>query len=284
MYTLPLTFARRDLLPSEAEFAVLGIPFDSSESFRTGSRLGPNAIRVASRDLEDYDMETGFDLLNLKITDMGDVEVSFGDFEETLKRSVETLRELLKNNLVPINLGGEHTITYFAAKALGKKVAYVVYDAHLDFREDYLENRFSHASVTKRLSEEAGVENLLLIGTRSASKEELSNARKEGLSYITTQEFYKDKTRASRRISEFTRGKRLFISVDMDVFDPSEAPGVGNPEPGGLHYRDVIESLSHFRQSGLAGLDITELIPTNDPYIGVLAAKVIFKILAHSKA
>ena len=280
MQTVPQTFARRDVPLAKSDFAVLGIPFDSSESYRTGSRFGPSAIREASRDLEDYDMEEGFDLMGLKICDLGDLEVSFGNFDETNRRAIEAIDEILKNDAVPICIGGEHTITYFTAKAMKKNVAYVIYDAHLDYRADYLDNRFSHASITRRLSEEVGAENILLIGVRSGSKEELIDAKRDGLSFITSRDFYKDRKDAQKRISAFTKNRDVYLSIDLDAFDPSEVRGVCNPEPGGLYYRDVVESLSFLKGCKLAGFDVTELAPDYDSYSEILAAKLIFKVLA----
>lgn len=283
MYTLPQTFARRELTLERADFAVLGIPFDSSESYRTGSRLGPNAIREASRDLEDYDMEGEFDLLGLSICDLGDLEVSYGNFDETAKRATETISEILKSGAAPICLGGEHTITYFAAKAQKKDAFYVIFDAHLDYRDDYLGNRFSHATVTRRLAELVGIENILVVGVRSASKEELTYAEKDGLSFITTLEFLNGREEALKKITEITKGKKVYLSIDMDVVDPAEARGVCNPEPGGIGYRDFVDGFSFLQGRRLVGLDICELAPVYDAYSPILAAKLIFKALAKYK-
>ncbi len=280
MYTLPTTFARRELTLSEADFAVIGIPYDSSESYRTGSRHAPNAIREASRDLEDYDMEEGVDLTALKICDLGDVEVSYGNFDETLKRAHETISEIVSQDAVPVILGGEHTVSYIASKAIEKDSFHIIYDAHLDYREDYLGNRFSHASVTRRLAEEVGPENILLVGVRSASREELADAKKDGLSFITTMAFCKDLEGACKEISGHTAGREVYLSIDLDVVDPSEARGVCNPEPGGVGYRDIVRSLSFLKGCRLTGLDLSELAPAYDPYSEVLAAKLIFKALA----
>ncbi len=284
METIPQTFARRDLTLSEAEFAVLGIPYDSSESYRTGSRYGPNAIRAASKDLEDYDMEEGFDLLDLKICDIGDLEVSFGDFQETRRRSVEAISTILEGGAVPICLGGEHTIAYFSAEAVKRGTCFVIYDGHLDYREDYLGNRFSHASAARRISEVVGPENVILIGARSGQKEELDDSRRDGILHISSLEFNRNREDALKRLSKFTRNRSVYLSIDLDVMDPSEAPGVCNPEPGGIYYRDILESFSFLRNARLVGLDLCELTPEYDSYSPVLAAKLIFKALVIYKS
>ncbi|GBE17794.1 agmatinase [archaeon BMS3Abin16] len=283
MYRVPQTFARREETLAEAKFAVLGIPFDSSESYRTGSRLGPNAIREASRDIEDYDLEDGSDLLNLSICDLGDLEVSFGNYSETEKRAVETITEIIGAGAVPVCLGGEHTITYFAAKALKKDIFYVVFDAHLDYRDGYIENRFSHASVTRRLAELVGAENILVVGVRSASSEELAEAKKDGLHYISAIDFYRDRAGAQKKIESLTAGRSVYLSIDLDAVDPSEARGVCNPEPGGLYYRDLVETLDFLKDCQITGMDLTELAPAYDHYSPIIAAKLVFKALSRAR-
>lgn len=283
MFAIPNTFARRELALDKAEFAVLGIPYDSSESYRSGSRLAPEAIRAASRDLEDYDLEENFDLLSLKICDLGDVEVSFGDFEETKKRAEHDIKKVVEKKKKPIIIGGEHTISYFAASALKKEstdFVFLVFDAHLDYRDDYLGNRFSHACVTRRVAELIGTENVLQLGTRSGSKEELDGAKKDRLQFITALDLSKKPEKAKKAIKEKTNGRNVYVSIDLDVFDPSEAPGVCNPEPGGLRYREFIELLREVKDSNLACFDLVEHAPAYDSTTSVFAAKLILKALS----
>ena len=283
MYTLSHNFGRRETALKDSDFAVLGIPYDSTESYRTGSRHGPRAIREASLELEEYDMELDFDLNQLRISDLGDLEVSYGNPDETIQRTKETVEDIIKNGVIPICFGGEHTITYFVSTALNKNPFYVIFDAHLDYREDYIGNRLSHAAVSRRLSELVGAENILIVGVRSASSEELTDAKKDGVSMITANDFFNEPEAAVNRIIELTKGKEVHLSIDMDVFDPSEASDVCNPEPGGIYYRDFLETLAFLKNSKLSGLDITELCPTTDSYSQILAAKLTFKVLAMSK-
>ncbi len=283
-YTIPNTFARRELTLEEAEFAILGIPYDSSESYRTGSRFGPNAMREASRDLEDYDMEEKTDLLQLRIADLGDLEVSFGDFEETQRRAVESIAHIVEKNVTPVIIGGEHTVTYFSSQALKSDVFYVTLDAHLDYRTDYLDNRFSHASVTRRIAEKVGGENIIVVGVRSGQKEEIENAASEGVEFISAADFYNDKDKAVNRLGELTQGREVYLSVDMDVLDPSEARGVCNPEPGGIYYRDILRIFSIMKKCNMAGFDICEVAPVYDSYTPILASKLLLKALAISRS
>jgi len=279
MFTSPFTFARRTLSLEEAAYAIVGIPYDSSESYRGGSRLAPNAIREASRDLEDFDLEDNSDLLKLKICDLGDVEVSFGDFEETCMRIEKTIDGTTSKGAVPVAIGGEHTITYPIAKTLPKDAFILVLDAHLDFREEYLGNRFSHACVTRRIFEERGPENVLVAGVRSAAREELNAAEELGLSYLTYFDYEKDRKAFLKTVSKKTKGKKVYLSLDLDVLDPKEAPGVCNPEPLGFSYREMLELLTFIPDCNTCGIDVVEASPPHDSYTPILAAKLIFKVL-----
>jgi len=283
MLTVPHCFARRELSLSEAEFAVLGIPYDSSQSYRTGSRYAPSAIREASRELEDYDMELKFDLTELRICDLGDVEVSQGCFEETKKRATQVIGHVLNAGAVPVCLGGEHIITYFSA-LVAREAFFVVYDAHLDYREEYLGNPYSHASAMRRVGEVVGEENMLLLGVRSASREELEQAGERGLRYVEARVLRSKPGDVAERVLDEAGGRRLYLSIDLDVLDPAEAGGVCNPEPGGLRYAELVESLGFLSGCELKGFDLTELCPSYDPCSQVLAAKLILKALSIHKA
>ncbi|MFQ5974711.1 MAG: agmatinase [Candidatus Hydrothermarchaeales archaeon] len=279
MYVAPLTFARRELEIDKAEYAIIGIPYDSSQSFRVGSRLAPNAIREASREIEDYDFEDKKDLMRLRICDLGNVDVSYGNFKETCSRVNDTLKDVLSKNVIPVSLGGEHTISYSVIRCLPKDIFYLVLDAHLDFRNEYLGEKFSHACVNRRIFGHLKEDNVLVVGVRSASKEELHDANKERLDFISYLDFEKDKESVYKRISDKIEGRNVYLSLDMDALDPKEAPGVCNPEPSGFGFRDVVHLSRLVRNSKLIGADITEITPLYDNYTPVLASKIIFKIL-----
>lgn len=280
LFSHPSTFARGELSLEEAEYAFIGVPYDSSESYRVGSRFAPRAIREASMEMEDYDLLEDADLRMLRIADLGDVEVSFGNFHETISRIKEVVGEILNHNVIPVGVGGEHTITYGILSAYRKKPFVVMYDAHMDFRDDYLEEKFSHACVARRVSELVGIENIILAGVRSASKEEAEAAREMGFNYITVTEWG---DRIADTLGEAAGGKNVYLSVDMDVFDPSEAKGVCNPEPPGISFNQFVASLEFLKNCNLVGLDVTEVTPLYDSYTPILAAKVIFKVLLRSK-
>jgi agmatinase len=273
VFATPLTFGGKEHKLEEAKFAVLGVPYDRGESYRTGSRFAPNAIREASIEIESYDMIEDKDLSDIKIFDCGNVDVS-GDFEKTFERTKLCISEILKNKAIPIVLGGEHTISLCSISAYREKPFFLVFDAHLDFRDEYLEEKFSHACVTRRIGELIGFKNILAVGVRSASKEELKDAGEHGLEFISFEKC------SANAISEKIQDKNVYVSIDMDVLDPKEARGVCNPEPSGFYYSDFISIFEFLKKTNLVGLDIVEVCPSYDAYTPVLAAKLIFKILA----
>lgn len=277
MFSSPFTFARRETGLGEAEYAFIGIPYDSSESYRVGSRFAPNAIRESSREMEDYDLLEGVDLLSIKIADLGDVDVAYGNYPETLSRIKTVVKEALDKGAVPVCVGGEHSITYGVLNAYTRHPFVLIYDAHLDFRENYLGERFSHACVTRRITELLGAENVLVVGVRSALREEVEDAENLGLRFIP---YPSCKEGLPEKIEEAVRDREVYLSLDMDVLDPREARGVCNPEPPGLSYEELLESLAFLRKTSLAGFDLTEVTPLYDSYTQILAAKLIFKVLA----
>lgn len=278
LYTSPFTFGSRGSDLRDARYAICGVPYDSSETYRTGSRFAPNAIREASREIEDYDILEDFDLSEIPLADYGDVEVSFGDAKETMKRTSETVREILQTGSVPCLIGGEHTISYFALNGFEKKPFYLVFDAHLDFHDEYINNRLSHACFIRRVTELLGVENVLVVGVRSAGKGEVADAKKLCLNYIDFNDC-KDIDTLKIKILDAVKGREVYLSIDADVLDPKEAPGVCNPEPPGFSFEEMVDILDFLKDVRMAGFDFTEVTPIYDSYTPILAAKLIFKAL-----
>lgn len=281
LYTSPFTFGGRATDVTDARYAICGVPYDSSATYRTGSRFAPNAIREASREIENYDVLEDFDLLTIPLADYGDVEVSSGNAEETMKRTKETVAEILDAGAVPCLLGGEHTISYFALTGFEKRPFYVVFDAHLDFRDEYIGNRYSHACSTRRASELVGIENVLVIGVRSADKGEVADAKRLGLSYIDFNHC-RDVEALKTRILDAAGGRDVYLSIDADVLDPKEASGVCNPEPPGFSFEEIVEILDFLKDVNMVGFDLTEVTPIYDSYTPIVAAKLIFKVLMKS--
>ena len=150
----------------DSDYVILGIPFDYTSTFRSGARFAPNQIRIASLNIETYSLRFGLDAEDLRVTDVGDLDVS-GDVEETLRRIRRVVKDFIADGKLPIFIGGEHTLTLGSVKAFEGEVGVVCFDAHLDLRDDYLGLRVSHATFMRRICESIGPENVLIIGARA---------------------------------------------------------------------------------------------------------------------
>ncbi|NOR84927.1 agmatinase [archaeon] len=257
LYTerLNLISEKEDL--NEAKFAIIGVPFDSTETNIPGQRFGPNAIRESF-----LSKETG--AITTKTYDAGNLIVVSGNALKTLERLEETILDLhqYNNNTIPLILGGEHTVTLGAIMALTKKhpdLQILSFDAHFDLKNEFQGEKLSHSSVMRRISE-LGVP-ITVIGVRTAGEEEKIFSKN-----INT------------NLKKIDFKKPTYISIDMDVFDPSYAPGVGDPETGGMNPKDVLEILN--KKINLVGADIVEVNPMVERYITPsLAADLMITIL-----
>lgn len=260
----------------KAEFVILGIPFDSTTSYKPGARFGPTLIRQATINLESYILDYDIDLVDLGIADIGDLDIVAGNPLETIKRGIATVEELKEANpsALPIILGGEHLMTYPAVKALNPE-SYVVFDAHLDLRDTYQEERWDHACIARRVSE-LGVE-IAEFGIRSGIKEEVEYAKEKEIHWIHARDY---------NVSKFIEVVRdlpepIYLSIDIDVFDLSMVPSTGTPEAGGLSFWEVIEALEWlFKNKKIAGIDIMEVAGTELGDITALTgAKLLFYLI-----
>lgn len=262
---------------------VVGIPLDLSATYKPGTRLAPEKIRLAACNLELYSTFTGECLENVCFNDLGDIVTPPGDLMgslEMIRRVVGDIHSEFSDRIVSY-IGGEHLITYPIIKALEKDVdTLVVFDAHLDLRNDYLGSKWNHATVFRRLVEEVDVP-ILFIGARAISGDELKFLK--GASNV---EVIGSFEAMEMDLKPRDLG-RVYISIDIDVIDPGYAPGVSNPEPLGLtpfrllkHIRDLIRYSKR-----LVGFDIVEanpLVDVNDT-TSLLASKLIFEISSLAK-
>lgn len=279
--TRTLNFAGYDKGFNEATYVILGVPLDVTSTYRPGSRFGPLAIREASQNLESHSLRAGRDIDDLKAFDAGDLIV-LGTVEETLDRLQLVVGEISAAGKIPIVLGGEHTITYGCVKPL-KDVAVLSFDAHLDMRDEYIGRRLSHATFMRRICESIGPEKVMEVGIRSVCKEELEYVEKEDVKYITSLEIMKPNlSGVVKRIDGFlSEFKGFYLTIDMDILDPSYAPAVGNPSPEGLSPTVLLDLLQEVCEYNLVGFDIVETSPHYD--FGVTAfqaAHIIFNVLA----
>ena len=274
--------------PSKVPYSIVGVPFDSTSSFRSGSRFAPLHIRLMSQSLETYSLRADGDVEDFPPHDEGDVIVSPGDISWTFRAIEGVSEELFSSGRKPVLIGGDHIIsvpiTTGMVKALGKDLCVILLDAHLDLRDSYLGNKFSHACVTRRLCEVLDPRSILVIGARAFSKSELNVARKLKLKYYTTLDVRRLGVRGTAKaINDFTSSfSRVYISVDFDVFDPAYAPGVQTPEPDGLSPGEVFDILFKVINSKVIGLDIVEVCPPYDvnDITAALAAKTVLEVIS----
>jgi agmatinase len=277
-------FADADADLEGADYVVVGLPFDCTASFRSGSRDGPDAIRLASFNFESYDPFYDVDLAELAICDLGNMELGADPIyaKETIKEGIA----LLPKAAIPIFLGGEHSITPPIVESLARLRApdglgVLVLDAHLDLRDEYGCTRYSHACASRRILEKKEVKSYTSIGIRSGSKEEFSFAKENAISYNTALEV-KEKgiDYVLDRALEGLNCERLYLSIDLDGLDPAFAPAVGNPEPFGLTAWDVKRVIERTAPKAV-GLDINELTPAYDRgETALLAARLAREFLA----
>lgn len=264
-----------------AKYVILGVPFDVTSTYRSGSKFAPLAIRDASQNVECYSFRTGIDVEDLKTHDLGDLHVA-GDVELTLGRLALVAQDLFDEGKVPVFIGGEHTISLGVARSLGKDVAVVSFDAHLDLRDDYLGLTVSHTTFMRRINEDVKPAKILEVGTRAVCKEELEYAKEAGIDYLTSYQIRKDGIKkTAEKIKEALKGyEKVYVTVDMDVLDPAFVPAVPNPEPEGLDTSTLLDLLEVVCDRRVVGFDVVEVAPHYDQGVtATQATKVIFEML-----
>ena len=286
----PPNFADANSEIEGAEFALLGVPYDATSSFRSGSRAAPNAMRDASWNFETYLMEHEVDLSDIAIHDCGNLE-DFARPEDMMLAVKESVAAILRNRSFPIVMGGEHSLTPSVVAALReagaggpKGLGVMVLDAHMDFRDHYLNMPNSHACATRRTSELVGPESIVPLGVRSVSREELEDIQKvqgRRFRFITADEVRRDGMAASVNRALGLIGKeKLHLSLDVDCLDPAYAPGTGTPEPFGLTGWDVKEAIGILAPR-LVGFDIVEIAPNYDSgNTAALGARIVREVIA----
>ncbi len=260
-------------------YGIIGVPFDSTTSYHSGSRLGPVVVREASFGFEKYNTVFNKDL-TATFYDFGDVNVVPGNCQKTCQIVEDTVNELLTLNLKPIIIGGEHSASIGVIKALSEKyekLTVIHLDAHRDLAFEFIGEKYSHATVMRRAHEE-GVD-LVQIGIRSSSLDEEEFIK----STYNIQTFKnRDVHRHMDAIEYYLSNIEgpVYISVDMDVFNPAIAPNVGNPTPGGLFVHDIETILETLCRKDVVGLDVVETASNElgDP-TAVVAAKIIYDFL-----
>ena len=253
---IPRTFLAADSPYNESSTIIIGCPLDISATFRPGTKFAPQAIRDASWGLETYSPALDRDLEDLKICDVGDLNLPHENLEGALEAIQGYVATIMRDGKFPILLGGEHLISLPVVREMAKhhpSLVVIQLDAHADLLQEYEGERLSHATVMRRIADLIGGENILQLGIRSGTREEMHSARATG-SFAEIGE-------ALRR----TTGRPVYLTVDLDVLDPGVAPGVGTPEPGGFTFAEVISIIAQMHSLHVVGVDIVELAPPYDP-------------------
>lgn len=272
----------------EFDFAIIGVPFDEKSCYLKGAARGPQAIRAASTGKAiDAWTELGVNLEEeTTLVDLGNLDVA-GEASEIFARIEKSILEILNKEAVPIILGGDHSISYPAAKAFSRKfksLDILHFDAHPDLYEELYGDRYSHACPFARIVEEGLVQSLVQVGIRASTGQQRSKASEYGVRMIWMKDL--------KEIPSLEFSNPLYISFDMDALDPAFAPGVSHHEPGGLSTRQVI-SMIHALKAKIVGLDVVELNPARDKtgitaaaavkIIKEVAGKIIFEASSHRK-
>ncbi|KUK36890.1 MAG: Agmatinase SpeB [Thermacetogenium phaeum] len=262
----------------EARLVLAGLPLELTVSFRPGTREGPQAIRAASQGLEEYSPYLREDLNDHLIFDCGDLALPFGNLQVAFQRIEALCRVLLADAKIPVFLGGEHLITFPVVKTLaeaysGLKVLH--FDAHADLRDDYLGEKYSHATVIRRVCEIVGAGNVYQFGIRSGTKEEFEYGRSCTVFYPF------EILPGLESCLQSLEGHPVYVTVDIDVIDPAYAPGTGTPEPGGVTPQELFRVFELLEGCRIVGCDFVELAPVYDRsgITSILAAKLVREAL-----
>ncbi|MCX7774380.1 MAG: agmatinase [Clostridia bacterium] len=244
----------------EADLVVFGAPFDGTVSYRPGSRFGPSAIRNESFGIETYSPYQNADLTDIKGCDAGDLPLPFGDTRAALDMIHDFTKDILSDGKKPLMLGGEHLVTLPAVEAVLSKypdLCIIHLDAHTDLREDYLGIKLSHATVIRRVWEKLGDKRIWQFGIRSGEKYEFEWARDH--TFLTP--FSLD---GIQKALEVINKRPVYLTIDLDVLDPSVFPGTGTPEHGGVTFKEFMTFMMQLQGQNIVGADLVELAPHYD--------------------
>ncbi len=263
----------------KSRFIIIPIPYDLSSTYGSGARKGPSAIIEASLNMELYDEELNIEPYLSGIYTMDHIEISSAGPEVMMKRVSEVVDHILKSNKFPIVLGGDHSITIGIVKAFEnryKNLSILQLDAHADLRDSYQDTKYGHASVGRRISESFP---LTIVGVRSISIEETKYLDK--INIFWARDIIESKVSIPDIIMNLS--DKVYITIDIDVFDPSIVPSVGTPEPGGLSWRQILNIVSEVAsKKNIVGFDVVELSPI--PGIihpDFLSARLIYRIIGY---
>ena len=271
--------AQRDI--DQCRVSLLGVPYDGTCCFRPGARFGPSAVREDSYGIETYCPQLNLDLEDINFADIGSLDVPLGDAKLTLDYIRDATNILLKKNLKPLIIGGEHSITSGVIKSIITNYPDLIMlqlDAHADLRDEWLGSKFSHACTMKRCLEILPSKKIFQIGIRSGTKSEfleMNNSKR------LIQHTLGENAKSLEEALKSFKGRPIYLTFDLDWFDPSVMPGTGTPEPGGYFWGDFAAIIDVIKSHNLIGADVVELSPKldNTGISSILAAKVIRSLI-----
>ncbi|KLO74574.1 agmatinase [Enterococcus cecorum] len=271
------TFIACESSYEDAQTVLFGAPYDSTTSYRPGTRFASRAIRSESFGLETYSPYQDKDLEEIQVFDSGDLELSFGRVDLALADIKARTQTILADNKRPFMIGGEHLVTLPAVEATFEKypdLQVIQFDAHTDLREDYLDAKLSHATVIRRIHDFLGDGKIHQFGIRSGERAEFQFAKEHTNLHKYNLDGLKETVAA-------LKDTPVYLTIDLDVFDPGVFPGTGTPEAGGIFFMEFVESLKLISQLNIVALDVNELSPALDQSGAstALACKVVRELL-----
>ena len=271
--------AKRNI--KNCQIGIFGVPYDGTTSFRPGSRFGPSAIREISNGLETFCPEFNLDLEDINFADLGSLEIPFGSPEPVIQLVKEATSQIHQKGVKPLILGGEHSITSGAVEAIVEHqndLILLQLDAHADLRQEWLGSKYNHACSMSRCLDILQSKTLFQLGIRSGTRQEFQELKKKNR--LIPHKSGEAAKNLDKILQPF-KGKPLYISIDLDWFDPSFLPGTGTPEPGGYSWSDFTSITDVLKKHHIIAADIVELAPNLDPtgISSILAAKVTRSML-----
>ncbi|MCX6112229.1 MAG: agmatinase [Proteobacteria bacterium] len=267
----------------DAYFVIIPVPMEITVSYGHGTSKGPQAIIDSIFQLEAYDIEFKKEAIDVPVHTMDVIQAN--DAPGYIERIRQSVSKCVKDGKIPIVLGGEHSLSYGVFLGLAehkKNISILHFDSHLDLRDSYEDSKYSHASVMKRIREHTGsIHSVVSVGIRSESSEEAYYVAKSGHKILYAQDIYrKDVTSELNKVL----GDTLYITFDIDVFDPSIMPSTGTPEPGGLEWYQTLDILkAAVKGRKVIGFDIVELAPDGvNHHSEFTTAKLLYKMMAYT--
>mgnify|MGYP001222862236 CR=1 FL=1 len=283
---LPQAYSGNVFICSSDDYAaskavIYGMPMDYTVSFRPGSRFGPGRIREASVGLEEYSPYLDRSIVDLDYFDAGDLLLPFGNAAKSLDIIGEYVRGVLADGKIPVGLGGEHLVSWPVIREVHRKypdLAVIHIDAHADLRDQYEGEPLSHSTPLRKAAELIDGPNVYQFGIRSGSREEWAYAKEAGIRFHPF-----DVAEPLKRELPSLAGRPVYVTIDIDVLDPSAAPGTGTTEAGGITSRELLEAVHAIARSdaNVVGFDLVEVAPIYDPteMTPIVASKIVREML-----